>query len=262
MSAPVLPVAAGLLGLVVGSFLNVVVHRVPAGRSVVRPGSACPSCAAPIRPRDNVPVVSWLLLGGRCRDCSATVPVRYPAVEAATGLLFAALAAAYGRSAALPALLWVAGAGVALFVIDLDSHRLPDRIVLPSYPVVAALLVGGGVLGGDLPAIRAVSSALLWLALYGALWFGTSGRGMGLGDVKLAGLLGLLLGWLGWGPSVLGLFAGFAVGAVVGVGLLAAGRVTRRTPVPHGPFMLIGAALGAFAGAAAWHAWLRVIGLA
>lgn len=261
VSGLLLAAAAGALGLLVGSFLNVVVHRVPAGLSVVRPRSACPSCATPIRSRDNVPVVSWILLGGRCRDCSAVVPVRYPAVEVATGLLFAALAVAYGRSAVLPALLWVAAAGVALFVIDLDSHRLPDAIVLPSYPVVVVLLAGGGLLTGELPVRRALLSTLLWLGVYGALWAGTAGRGMGLGDVKLAGLLGLALGWLGWGPSLLGLFAGFASGAAVGVLLIAAGRVTRRTPIAHGPFMLAGAALGVGAGAAAAAAWLALAGL-
>ena len=252
--------ALGLLGLLIGSFLTVVVHRVPAGLSVVRPRSACPSCAVPIRSRDNVPVVSWVLLGGRCRTCATAVPARYPATEAATAVLFAALAATHLRSGALPALLWVTAAGVALFVIDLDSHRLPDEIVLPSYPVVAALLLAGGLVTGELPVLRAVLSAALWLGLYGLLWAGTGGRGMGLGDVKLAGLLGLVLGWLGWGPSVLGLFAGFALGAAVGVGLIAAGRMTRRTPIAHGPFLLGGAALGVFVGTAAWHGWLVVIG--
>jgi leader peptidase (prepilin peptidase) / N-methyltransferase len=250
---------AGLLGLLVGSFLTVVAHRVPAGRSVVAPRSACPACGTPVRPRDNVPVLSWALLGGRCRDCAAAVPVRYPAMEAATGLLFAALAAAHGGSAALPALLWVAAAGVALFVIDLDTHRLPDAIVLPSYPVVGGLLLAGGLVTGERPVLRAVLSAAAWVGLYGVLWAGTGGRGMGPGDVKLAGLPGLVLGWLGWGPSVVGLFAGFAVGAAVGVGLLAAGRVTRGTPIAHGPFLLVGAALGAFAGGPLWEAWMRVL---
>lgn len=254
-----LAIPAGVLGLLIGSFLNVVVHRVPAGRSVVRPRSACPACAAPIRSRDTVPVVSWLLLGGRCRDCAAAVPLRYPAVEAVTGVLFAALAVTYGRSGALPALLWVAAAGVALFVIDLDCHRLPDAIVLPSYPVVAALLVAGGAVTGDLPVRRAVLSAGLWLGVYGALWSVTLGRGMGLGDVKLAGLLGLALGWVGWGPSVLGLFAGFAAGAAVGAGLLVSGRVTRGEPIAHGPFLLLGAAAGLFVGPAVWHAWTQLL---
>lgn len=252
-------VFAGVLGLLVGSFLNVVIARVPAGRSVVRPRSACMACAAPIRSRDEVPVVSWLLLGGRCRDCSACVPVRYPAVEAVTAVLFVAIAAGYRHSSAFAALLWTAAAGVALFVIDLDVHRLPDAIVLPSYPVVAALLGAGGLITGDRPAARALLSALLWLSVYGALWSLTRGRGMGLGDVKLAALLGLVLGWLGWGPSALGLFAGFAVGAAVGVGLLAAGRVTRGAPIAHGPFLLVGAAIGVVAGGAAAHAWLSLV---
>jgi leader peptidase (prepilin peptidase)/N-methyltransferase len=259
-AGPVGVAGAGVLGLLIGSFLTVVVHRLPAGLSVARPGSACRSCAAPIRPRDNVPVVSWVLLGGRCRDCSTAVPVRYPAMEAATGLLFAALVATHWRSAALPALLWVAAAGVALFVIDLDSHRLPDAIVLRSYPVVAVLLGAGGLAAGDLPVTRALLSAGIWLAVYGVLWFGTGGRGMGLGDVKLAGLLALPLGWLGWGPSLLGLFAGFAVGAVVGIGLLASGRVTRGSRVAHGPFLLVGAVVGLFAGAPAWQGWLALTG--
>jgi leader peptidase (prepilin peptidase) / N-methyltransferase len=258
---PFLVLGVGVLGLLVGSFLNVVVHRVPVGLSVVRPPSACPSCAHPIRSRDNVPIVSWMLLGGRCRDCSAAVSLRYPAVEAATGLLFAALAAAYGPSAVLPALLYVAAAGVALTLIDLDHHRLPDAIVLPSYPVLVVLLAVAGLATADPPVLRALLSTGIWLAVYAALWSGTRGRGMGLGDVKLSGLLGLLLGWLGWGPSVLGLFGGFAVGSVIGLVLIASGRLDRRTPVPHGPFMLVGAALGAFAGGSLWHAALAAAGM-
>ncbi len=259
--SPALVGAAGLLGLLVGSFLTVVVERVPAGRSIVRPRSACPSCGHPIRSRDNVPVVSWVLLAGRCRDCSTAVPVRYPAVEAATGLLFAALAATQGAVPALPALLYVAAAGVALALIDLDHHRLPDAIVLPSYPVLVALLALAALRTDDPPVARALLSAGIWLALYGGLWLGSAGRGMGAGDVKLSGLLGLLLGWLGWGPSVLGLFAGFVVGSVVGVALLCSGRVTRRARIAHGPFMLVGAALGVFVGPPLWQAWLGFTGL-
>lgn len=252
-------IGVGGLGLVVGSFLNVVVHRVPAGRSVVRPGSACPACASPIRSRDNVPVVSWLLLRGRCRDCDAAVSSRYPGVEAGTGLLFAVLAATRGPSAVLPALLYTAAAGVALFLIDLDHHRLPDSIVLPSYPVLAALLAAAAAWTGTAPVARAALSAAGWLTGYALLWLLTGGRGMGLGDVKLSGLLGLLLGWLGWGPSVVGLFGGFAAGGVVGVALLASGRAGRRTRIAHGPFMLAGALLAVVAGEPVWHAWLALV---
>jgi leader peptidase (prepilin peptidase)/N-methyltransferase len=252
--------AVGMLGLLIGSFLTVVVHRVPVGLSVVRPRSACPSCASPVRPRDNVPVLSWLVLRGRCRDCSAVVSARYPGVEAATGLLFAALATAYGMSAVLPALLYAGAAGVALVLIDLDHHRLPDAIVLPSYPVVAGLLALAGVLAHDFPVRRAVASAASWLGIYAAIRVATAGRGMGMGDVKLSGVLGLLLGWLGWGPSVLGLFAGFVVGSAAGVALLASGRVSRRTRIAHGPFLLTGAALGVFVGDPLWAGWLALLG--
>lgn len=253
--------AAGVLGLLVGSFLTVVVHRVPAGLSIVRPGSACTSCGHRIRSRDNVPVVSWVLLGGRCRDCAEAVGVRYPAVEAGTALLFAALAAAYGASAVLPALLYVAGVGVALALIDVDHHRLPDAVVLPSYPVLAALLAVAALGTGHPPVGRSLLSGGIWLAVYASLWLGTAGRGMGAGDVKLSGLLGLLLGWLGWGSSVLGLFGGFLVGSVVGVALLRTGRVGRRARIAHGPFMLVGAAVGVFVGQPLWHAWLGYAGL-
>jgi leader peptidase (prepilin peptidase)/N-methyltransferase len=150
---------------------------------------------------------------------------------------------------------------VALTLIDLDHHRLPDAIVLPSYPVLVALLAVAALRTDDPPVARALLSAASWLALYGSLWLGTGGRGMGAGDVKLSGLLGLLLGWLGWGPSVLGLFAGFVVGSVVGVALLWSGRVTRRARIAHGPFLLVGAALGVFVGAPLWQAWLGFTGL-
>ncbi len=254
-------VALGGLGLVVGSFLNVVAYRVPVGASIVRPGSACPGCGSPIRSRDNIPVVSWLLLRGRCRDCSQVVAGRYPLVEASTGVLFAALAATYGPVAVLPALLYLAAAGVALFLIDLDHQRLPDAIVLPSYPVLAVLLGGGVALGGAFPLWRAAASVALWLAVYGLIWLVTAGRGMGLGDVKLSGVLGLMLGWLGWGPSLVGLLGGFVIGGVVGMLLIAGGRAGRATRIAHGPFMLAGAALAAFVGADLWTAYLAFTGL-
>src|SRR5690606_1115768 len=122
-------VLVGLLGLVIGSFLNVVIYRVPLGRSLVQPGSACPSCGKPVRPRDNVPVVSWVLLRGRCRDCQAPISVRYPLVELSTGLLFVAtyltLGEARGLPWSVPAYLYLAAISIALALIDLDTRRLP-----------------------------------------------------------------------------------------------------------------------------------------
>src|SRR5580698_9168633 len=128
-----------VLGLAVGSFLNVVIYRVPRGESIVRPRSSCPSCGAPIRERDNIPVVSWLVLRGRCRDCQAPISARYPLVEFSTGVLFGLTAWHFGADWALPAYLYLAAIGVALAMIDLDVHRLPNKIVLPSYAAVPLL---------------------------------------------------------------------------------------------------------------------------
>lgn len=250
-ASALLVVACAGLGLLVGSFLNVVVWRVPRGASVVSPPSACPACGARVRPRDNVPVLSWLLLRGRCRDCAAPISPRYPLVEAGTGLLFGLTAWWAGWSWVLPALLFAVGLAVALALIDVDVHRLPDALVLPSYPVLAALLLLASANPGGASDWSALGRALLGgaaLALaYAVIWV-VYPAGMGLGDVKLAALLGMLLGWFGWGAVVVGFFAAFLLAGAVVVALLAARRVGRRTAVAFGPWMLVGAALGVVAG--------------
>lgn len=253
--------ACGLLGLVVGSFLNVVVWRVPRGESVVHPPSACPRCGHPIRPRDNVPVLSWLLLRGRCRDCGAPISARYPLVELGTAVAFLAVAWFAGPGWVLPALLYLAAISVALTLIDVDVHRLPDAIVLPSYPVALGLLA----LASADPGGTADWAALVRAAAGGAAMYTAylvirliHPAGMGFGDVKLAGVLGLYLGWYGWGALAVGFFAGFLVGGVVGIALLAAGRAGRRTAIPYGPWMLVGAWIGVVAGPAlaGWYVGL------
>lgn len=250
-----------LLGLAIGSFLNVVVHRVPRGESVVRPPSACPSCGTPIRPRDNVPVLGWLLLRGRCRDCSAPISPRYPLVEFATAVLFGGLAAVFGPDPVLPAYLYLAAVGTALTLIDLDLKRLPDALTLPSYPIALGLLALGAALGsdsGDL--LRAVLGGAAMFALYFALCFAYP-AGMGFGDVKLAGVLGLSLGWLGWGVWAAGLFLGFLLGGLFGVALIALRRGGRKTAVPFGPFMLLGVLLAVVAGQPLVDGYLRLSGI-
>jgi len=253
--------ALGGLGLLIGSFLNVVIHRVPAGQSLVRPRSACPACGHEIRAYDNVPVLSWLVLRGRCRDCSTPIPWRYPAVEGSAGLLFLALGFRVGLSWYLAAVLVLAAAGIALAVIDLAHRRLPFVVTRVTAALTVVLLAADAVTRGPDPIPVALMSAGVWLAVYGGVWLVTLGRGMGMGDVALAPLLGLTLGWGGWGASVTGLLAGFVVGAVVGVALLATGVVGRRSRVPHGPFMLAGAAIGLFAGPELWSAYLAFTGL-
>jgi leader peptidase (prepilin peptidase)/N-methyltransferase len=229
------------LGLVIGSFLNVVIWRVPRGESVVSPPSHCPGCGNPVRPRDNVPVVSWLLLRGRCRDCDAPISPRYPLVEVATGAVFAVLAARLGFDAALPAFLYLGAVGVALWMIDLDVKRLPNAIVLPSYVVAAALLTAAAAFTGDWDDL--LRAALGMAALYGFYFLlaFVYPAGMGFGDVKLAGVLGLYLGWLGWAEVVTGGFLGFLFGGVVGAALMVGRRAGRKSQIPFGPFMLAGA---------------------
>lgn len=237
-----------LVGLAVGSFLNVVVWRVPRGESVVTPPSACPACSSPIRPRDNVPVAGWLLLQGRCRDCSTPISARYPLVEAVTAGLFAVLALHFGADPVLPAYLYLAAVGMALALIDVDTRRLPDVLTLPSYAVLALLLGLGALLGsdsGDL--LRALLGGLAMYAFYFALCFAYP-AGMGFGDVKLAGVLGLATGWLGWGAWAVGLFGGFVLGGAWGIGLLVLGRGGRKSKVPYGPFMLLGVLVAVLVG--------------
>ena len=258
--SPVLLLAALCLacGLAVGSFLNVVVHRVPRGESVVRPPSACPACTAPVRPRDNVPVAGWLLLRGRCRDCSEPISARYPAVEALTGALFVVVALRFGLDPVLPAYLYLVAVGVALAAIDLDVQRLPDVLTLPSYPVVAALLGVGALLGSTSGAWpRALLGGLAMWAVY-RLLHQVYPPGMGFGDVKLSGVLGMAAAWVGWGAFAVGLFGGFLLGGLWGVVLVARGRGSRKSRVPFGPFMLTGCLLGVLAGQPLAEAYLRL----
>ena len=238
----------GVFGLLIGSFLNVVIWRVPRGESVVHPPSHCPSCDAVITARDNVPVVSWVVLRGRCRRCSAHISARYPFVELLTGGLFAALAMRFGSAASLPAFLYLAAVGVALAFIDYDTKRLPNVLTLPSYAVAFVLLGAAAAYDGTgAPFLRAAEGAAALFAFYLALVL-VYPAGMGLGDVKLSGVLGAYLGWVGWGGLVVGAFSAFLVGGVTGIGLIMAGDAGRKTKIPFGPFMIAGALIGVFAG--------------
>ena len=235
-----LVVAIGVLGLLIGSFLNVVIHRVPAGESVVHPRSRCPQCGTELAARDNVPVVSWLLLRGKCRTCGAPISVRYPLVELGTGLLFAAVAWWCGATWALPAYLYLAAISVALSAIDLDVRRLPNVIVLPSYVVTLALLLVPAIVEGRWADFRtAVLTGVGLYAFYFLLAF-IYPAGMGWGDVKLAGVLGLYLGWVSWQLAILATFVAFIVGALVGLLVMVRSGEGRKTKVPFGPFMVIG----------------------
>ncbi|HEX2087448.1 MAG TPA: prepilin peptidase [Solirubrobacteraceae bacterium] len=234
--------AAGLLGLVVGSFLNVVAHRLPLRASLVRPRSACPQCAAPVRPYDNVPVLSWLLLRGRCRDCGTRISPRYPLVEAGTAALWLAVAAVHHADTTQLVLgLVLVTFLVPLALIDLDHKILPNRITGP------AALVGLG-LGlaldpaGEPERLLAAAIAGGSVGLIALLM----PSGMGMGDAKLLGVLGLYLG-AGVAPAVLvALVSGTLVGVLIIARIgLSAGR---KTAVPFGVFLALGGVVAVLAG--------------
>lgn len=261
---PIVVGALALLGLAVGSFVNVVVHRVPLGASLLAPASQCPRCAHPVRARHNVPVLGWLVLRGNCADCRTPISVRYPLVEAGTAVLFVVLvlrADATNSWPVLPAQLSFAALGVALALIDLDYHRLPDALVLPAYPLIGALLVGAAVWQHDGAALlRAVLGAGALFALYLALALARPG-GMGYGDVKLAGVVGALLGYMSVSALVVGAAAAFLLGGVGGGLLLAARRGSRRTAVAFGPFMVAGALVAILASGPIAGSYLQLLAL-
>jgi len=230
----------GLLGLIVGSFLNVVVHRVPRHESIVSPASRCPGCGTPVAPRDNIPVLSWLLLRGRCRHCREPISARYPLLELLTAAIFATIAAVRGVDADLIRVLPFAAALVALAAIDLEHRVLPNRIVVPLaiFGVAAGAVLATPQLPELLIAGAAAFSALLVIAL-------VQPRGMGMGDVKLAGAAGLFLG-LSIVPALL---LAFLTGSVVGLGLMAIeGAAARKRAIPFGPFLALGSLLALLVG--------------
>jgi leader peptidase (prepilin peptidase)/N-methyltransferase len=258
-------VLLGGMGLIVGSFLNVVIYRVPRDLSIVRPGSACPGCGTAISARDNIPVLSWLVLRGRCRTCGEPISGRYPLVEGLTAVLWLGLGwwawRPEGIDPLLPWLLVLGSAGLALFFIDIDHHRLPDAIVLPLYPLGVFGLAFAGLVTGEWPLTSVLIGVGAWLVVIGGIWLLTGGRAMGFGDVKLAPVLAATLAWVGISPALVGLLSAFVLGGGVGLVLMATGRARRGTHMAFGPFLLLGALVGLIWGEAIGAAYLDVIGL-
>jgi leader peptidase (prepilin peptidase)/N-methyltransferase len=239
-------------GLVLGSFMTVAVSRIPAGESLVQPRSRCPRCGAPIAPRDNVPVVSWLLLRGRCRQCSEPISRLYPVLELITALLVAAGAARFsdlGAAIVVPAMLSLLPA-VAL--IDLRHRIIPNRLMYPSLVAFLVAIVVAWALGSVLDPVTALVGMLVYGG--GLLLVALVSRGMGMGDVKLAALLGLVLGSLGLRFVGVAAVAGILVGGLAGIGALLAGR-GRKSAIPFGPAIAAGAVVAVFAGEpiASWY---------
>lgn len=233
-------IVALVAGLVTGSFLNVVVSRLPEHRSLWRPRSACPGCGALIVWYDNVPLLSFLALRGRCRACAARIPWRYPIVEAATGALFAAAYAAFGPTADFAVAALFLALLVAITAIDLERHIIPDALSIPG--TVAALLA-------NLATARvAWTDSLLGVLIGGGLFFViilARPDGMGGGDMKLGALLGAFLGWK---IAVLAIFVAVTLGGAVAAILMAVGLRRRKDAIPFGPFLALGGTAGLFWG--------------
>lgn len=230
----------------------------PRGESLL-PGSHCPNCDAPIRPLQNVPVISRLVLHGKCANCGEPINARYPLIELGTGVAFALVTWWFVRAVGLPtgtslaqvswwlllaAYLWFAAASIALALIDIDFQRLPNRIVLPSTVVVIVLLSLAAIVQLDLTRlVSTLGGAAAMFALYLVIML-VYPQGIGGGDVKLAPMIGAALGYVGWSELAAGAFAGFVLGALWAVALIARRAGSRKTGLPFGPFMLLGAWIG------------------
>ncbi|MDP8939380.1 MAG: prepilin peptidase [Actinomycetota bacterium] len=242
--------AAALFGLVIGSFSNVIIHRVPIKESIVWPASHCPTRREEIKPRDNIPLLSYLMLRGRCRNCGTRIPVRYPVVEALSGLLFAAAAYEFGLSPDLLSALILIVVLISLAGTDLEHRLLPNVIVGPA--AVAGLAVS--ILANPerwwvYPvSALAVAGGLFALAI-------VYPGGMGMGDVKMGGMLGAFLGPY----AALAVFIGAFVGAVTGGVLMAAGKMQRRSALPFGVFLAVGGVFTLFFGPDLWRTYLEAV---
>lgn len=309
-------VFAGLFGLVIGSFLNVVAYRVPAGISLIRE-SRCPGCGAGIRWWQNVPVLSWVALRGRCASCDTPISARYPLVEAIAGVAFVTVTGwillqtrspgqtggamgivpsglGGGEAGAsfslddlavtwssrpevwivLLAFLYFAAVSIVLTLIDLDTRRLPNAIVLPSIVVGVVLLGAAAAMGASAGAgtgsegsdvgwdtmLRALAGGAILYVFYFLVRL-ISPRGMGGGDIKLAALVGLYLGWCGWGALVVGAFAAFLFGGIFGIVLVLFRGAGRRTAIPFGPWMIAGAWIGIALGEPLGRWYLGLLGM-
>jgi len=269
--------AAGVFGLIVGSFLNVVIHRLPIMMerewaaqcaelkgeappafeplSLARPRSRCPRCGHGITALENIPVISWLVLRGKCKGCAASISFRYPLIEALTGLLFAFAAWHFGFTAAgLGALVFLA-ALVALTGIDFDTQLLPDDITLPLLWLGLALNAVGVYTDLKSAVIGAMAGYLSLWAVYWAFKLITGKEGMGYGDFKLLAALGA---WLGWQMLPLTVLLSSLVGAIVGIALMVVARHGRNVPIPFGPYLAAAGAIALLWGKPLTHAYLGI----
>ena len=250
-------IVCSVFGLVIGSFLTVVVDRVPRGASIVAPPSACGACGTRLGIPDLVPLISWLALRGRCRRCGTSIGIEPVVIELATATVFVALGLRFGLSVELIAFCVFGAALVALSWIDLQEQRLPREITYVTIGLGVPLLTIAAVALDEPERIwMMMVGAFIALALMGLIYAASRG-GMGEGDVRLAPLLGLYLGWLNPGLVPVGLFLGFLLGAIAGVAGMLIGASGRKTAIPFGPFLAAGTVLAVFVGQPLIDLWLR-----
>ncbi len=236
---------AFVLGLSVGSFLNVVIHRLPRGRSTVSPASGCTYCGAGLKARDNVPLLSYLLLRGRCRTCAAPISWRYPAIEALTAALFVACVTRFGPSLEAVAAAVFCSLMVALAAIDAEHFLLPDKLTLPGILAGLALqpyLPDATILEALIGTVGGAGALILLINLW--YWLREE-EGMGLGDVNMLALIGAFLGWKG---ALITLVAATILGALTGIALMIPGRLKVKSRLPFGVFLAAGGLLALFFG--------------
>ena len=240
-----LEIAAFIFGTCIGSFLNVCIYRIPAGKSIVHPPSACPQCGTPIRFYDNIPILSYLLLGGRCRRCGIHIPMRYPLVELITGVAALAVFIKYGLTATTVIYFVFIAVLLLITFIDIDHQIIPDRLSLPGIPLFFLL-------GLLLPFIT-WQDALIGILAGGGILYGVAlgyqlltGRdGMGGGDIKLLAMIGAFVGWQG---ILFTLFAASAIGTIIGLLAMIRSKKGMRMAIPFGPFLSAGAVIDLFFG--------------
>jgi leader peptidase (prepilin peptidase)/N-methyltransferase len=236
-----------ILGLIVGSFLNVCIYRLPRGKSVVSPPSACPSCNVPIKPWDNIPLLSYIFLRGKCRKCGERISIRYPIVELLNGIFYLAVFKFFGFGWHLPFLFAFASAMIVITFIDLDFQIIPDAITLPG---IVVGLVGASFILPDPFVVSTVGfkNSIAGLLLGGGLFFliaVLSRGGMGGGDIKMMAMVG---SFMGWKAVLMTTFLGSLAGSIVGIFLMLFKGKGRKTKIPFGPFLALGVVITLFFG--------------
>lgn len=247
---------ASLLGVCTGSFLNVVIYRLPRRESIARPPSACPNCATPLARRDLVPVLSWVVLRAKCRSSATPISARYPFIELLTAVVFGLLAWRFEELIQLSAFLVLGASCVALSAIDFDTKTLPTRLVYFTL-IVGAVLLGIAAIVNNEPshALNAAISSAAVATLFFVTWY-IAPRGIGFGDVRFSAALALFMGWLGFGHVFVGITLAFLLGAVAGLALMVFGRAGRKSSIPFGPFLAIGALIAILVGQPIISWWL------